>query len=236
MSQNPANSRKSDATKGPVENWDRIVHKNVRTSDNQGFGKVVAIPNDKDAILISSQSGSDQYLLPRAKVSGFNGAEVMIGITAAEMAAYKVKESKIHEVQPSNLATGEEIQAAPKEETVQLVEERLNVKKRTKAEHATIRKEPVKETKSLEVPITYDELVIERRPATGKTARPPADSAEELRISLNREEFEVIKEPYVKEELVIRKEAKTDTKTVTETVSSERIASTDLPSGQGNKP
>jgi hypothetical protein len=66
MSQNPANSRKSDAKKGPVENWDRIVHKNVRTSDNQGFGKVVAIPDDRDAILISSQSGSDQYMLPRS--------------------------------------------------------------------------------------------------------------------------------------------------------------------------
>jgi uncharacterized protein (TIGR02271 family) len=125
---------------------------------------------------------------------------------------------------------------SPREDTVQLVEERLNVKKRTKTEHATIRKEPVKETKTLEVPITYDELVLERRPASGKAAQPPAESAEELRISLNREEFEVVKEPYVKEELVIRKEPKTDIKTITETVSSERVSSTDLPSGQGSKP
>jgi uncharacterized protein (TIGR02271 family) len=236
MSQNPANSRKSDAKKGPVENWDRIVHKNVRTSDNQGFGKVVAIPDDRDAILISSQSGSDQYMLPRSEVSGFNGAEIILGITAAQLASYKVEEASASEAHPSDLVTENEMTTSPREDTVQLVEERLNVKKRTKTEHATIRKEPVKETKTLEVPITYDELVLERRPASGKAAQPPAESAEELRISLNREEFEVVKEPYVKEELVIRKEPKTDIKTITETVSSERVSSTDLPSGQGSKP
>jgi uncharacterized protein (TIGR02271 family) len=228
MSQHPANSTGPDAREGPIENWDRIVHKNVRTSDNQGFGKVVAIPDDKDTILISSQSGSDQYMLPRSEVSGFNGAEVILGITAEQLAGYRVDEARTSEAHPSDLGTESETTVKPKEDTVQLVEERLNVKKRTKAERATIRKEPVKETKTLEVPITYDELVIERRPASGKAMRPPADSAEELKISLNREEFEVIKKPYMKEELVIRKEPKTDIKRVTETVSSERISSTDL--------
>ena len=234
MSENPANSEQSDTKGGPVENWDRIVHKNVRTSDYQGFGKVVAIPNDQDTIVVSSQGGSDQYILPRSAVSGFNGAEVILGITSSEMTSYKVKDARVYETMPSDLQMNE-VTGEPKQDTIPLVHEKLNVTKRIKTEEATIRKEPVKETKTLEIPITYDELIIERRPASRTAASPPADSPEELKISLNREEFEVTKEPFVKEELLIRKEPRTETKTVTETVTNERMASSDLPSGQDSK-
>lgn len=234
MSENPVNSEHLDTKGGPVENWDRIVHKNVRTSDNQGFGKVVAIPNDQDTIVVSSQGGSDQYILPRSAVSGFNGAEVILGITSGEMTSYKVKDARVYETTPSDLQM-DEVTAEPKQDMIPLVHEKLNVTKRTKTEEATIRKEPVKETKTLEIPITYDELIIERRPASRTAASPPADSPEELKISLNREEFEVTKEPFVKEELLIRKEPRTETKTVTETVTNERMANSDLPSGQDSK-
>ena len=229
MSENPVNSKESDSKGGAVENWDRIVHKNVRTSDNQGFGKVVAIPDNSDTVVVTSQSGSDRYMLPKSAVSGFNGAEVMLGITLAEMRAYRMEEPKVREGQPSDLEIEQEVVTEPQQETIPLIEERLNVKKYTKTEQATIRKEPIKETKTLEVPITYDELIIERRPASGTESPSPSEKAEELRISLSREEFEVKKEPYVKEELVIKKEPKTETKTVTETVVSERLASSDIP-------
>ncbi|HKU49855.1 MAG TPA: YsnF/AvaK domain-containing protein [Nitrososphaera sp.] len=237
MSENPTNSMQSDTKGGAVENWDRLVHKNVRTADNQGFGKVVAIPDDQDTIIISSQSGSDQYRLPRSAVSGFNGAEVMLGITLDEMGAYRVEEANEIEAHPSNVVSkgsGKAVaEEGARERTVPLIEERLNVKKRTKTEEARIRKEAVKETKTLEVPLTHEELVIERRPASGNSsAEPPSESGEELRISLDKEEVEVTKEPYVKEELVIRTEPRTETKTVTETLTSERISGNDLPPSQ----
>lgn len=235
MSENPVNSKKSDSKSGAVENWDRIVHKNVRTSDNQGFGKVVAIPNDSDTIVITSQSGSDRYMLPKSAVSGFNGAEVILGITLAEMGSYRMDEAQVKEAQPSDLVAEQQVVTESQQDTVPLIEERLNVKKHTRTEQATIRKEPIKETKTLEVPITYDELIIERRPASGEASPQPSERAEELKISLNREEFEVTKEPYVKEELVIKKEPKTETKTVTEDIVSERIASSDVPT-KGSRP
>lgn len=78
MSGNPVNSRSGDqmSPDGAVVDWDRIIHKNVRTADNQGFGKVIAVPDNEDTIVISSQSGKDQYKIPKSNVSGFNGAEV----------------------------------------------------------------------------------------------------------------------------------------------------------------
>ena len=87
----------------------------------------------------------------------------------------------------------------------------------------------MKETKTVEVPVTHEEVSVERRPASSGAAEPPTEKRKDLRISLNKEEAKVTKEPYLKEELVIRKEPRTETKTLTERVRSERIAGSDLP-------
>lgn len=233
MSENPVNSRESDTKGGPIENWDRIIHKNVRTSDGEGYGKVIAIPDNENAIIISLGS-SEQYRLDKANVSGFNGAEVMLDVTAAEMESYRVEHGQTKESQPSNLVM-EETGEKRREGTISLVEERLNVKKKTRQEEATIRKESIKESKTIEVPVSHDELIIERRPASGAAPKSPTEKSDDLRISLNKEEIEVTKEPYVKEELVVRKEPRTETKTVTETLRSERIAGSDLPLDKNQK-
>jgi hypothetical protein len=49
VSEDPANSKSADTSFSlgdAVVNWDRIIYKNVRTLDNQGMGKVIAVPND----------------------------------------------------------------------------------------------------------------------------------------------------------------------------------------------
>jgi hypothetical protein len=62
MSQNPVNSKSADVSSGDaVVNWYRLIYKNVGTVDNQGMGKVIAVPDDEDTIIISSQSGGEQY-------------------------------------------------------------------------------------------------------------------------------------------------------------------------------
>src|SRR5919112_1515408 len=108
MSENPANSKSADTSSSPgdaVVNWDRIIHKNVRTLDNQGMGKVTAVPNDEDTIIISSQSGGEQYKIPRSFVSGFNGAEVLLNETAYKIASYKVDNASAYEAKPSDIIT-----------------------------------------------------------------------------------------------------------------------------------
>ena len=74
--------------------------------------------------------------------------------------------------------------------------------------------------------MTHDELIVERRPPTEATTsqdglKSPVTTKEEIKIPLKKEEIEVRKEPYVKEEVVIKKRRVAETKTITEEVKSE---------------
>jgi uncharacterized protein (TIGR02271 family) len=239
MSQNPVNSSSSDTSPSPgdaVVNWDRIIHKNVRTLDNQGIGKVIAVPNDEDTIIISSQSGGEQYKIPRSFVSGFNGAEVLLNETAYKImfSSYKVDSASVYEARPSNIITGEHQQEEQEETTVPLIEERLNGSKTTSTTQYTITKEPVAEKKTIEVPVTHEELVVEKRPPKDSTLSPegPVRSKTEIKVLLNREEVEVTKERFVKEEVVVKKTPVTETRTVSDTVTSERISTSGAATGR----
>ena len=229
MSENPVESRSSDTSPGDaVVNWDRIIHKNVRTLDNQGMGKVIAVPNDEDTIIISSQSGGEQYKIPRSSVSGFNGAEVLLNETAYKISSsYRVDKASVYQAKPSDIITEEHQQQEEEEEsTVPLIEERLNVSKKTSITQYTITKDPITEKKTIEVPVTHEELIVEKRPpkdSTSSSAQGPVKSKTEIKVPLNREEVEVTKEPFVKEEVVVKKKPVTETRTVSDTVRKERI-------------
>ena len=235
MSENPVESKSSDMSPGDaVVNWDRIIHKNVRTLDNQGMGKVIAVPNDEDTIIISSQSGGEQYKIPRSSVSGFNGAEVLLNETAYKISSsYRVDKASAYQAKPSDIITEERQQEEEEEEeeereetTVPLIEERLNVSKKTSTTQYTITKEPFTEKKTIEVPVTHEELIVEKRPPKGSSsssAQGPVKSKTEIKVPLNREEIEVTKEPFVKEEVVVKKKPVTETRTVSDSVTSERI-------------
>jgi uncharacterized protein (TIGR02271 family) len=232
MSENPANSKSAD-TSSPgdaVVNWDRIIHKNVRTLDNQGIGKVIAVPNNEDTIIISSQSGGEQYKIPRSSVSGFNGAEVLLNENAYKISSsYRVDKASAYQAKPSDIITKEHPQQEEekKDTTVPLIEERLNVSKKTSSTQYTITKEPVTEKKTIEVPVTREEIIVEKRPPKGSpsssSAQGPVKSKTEIKVPLSREEVEVTKEPFVKEEVVVKKKPVTETRTVSDTVTSERI-------------
>jgi uncharacterized protein (TIGR02271 family) len=227
MSQNPVESKSAD-TSSPgdaVVNWDRIIHKNVRTLDNQDMGKVIAVPNDEDTIIISSQSGGEQYKIPRSFVSGFNGAEVLLNVTAYKImsSSYKVDNASVYEAKPSDIITEERQQE--EETTIPLIEERLNVSKKTSTTQYTITKEPVTEEKTIEVPVTHEELFVEKRPPkdSSSSAQGPVKSKTEIKVPIMREEVEITKERFVKEEVVVKKKPVTETRTVSDTVTSERI-------------
>ena len=243
MSQNPVESKNSDMSPGDaVVNWDRIIHKNVRTLDNQGMGKVIAVPNDEDTIIISSQSGSEQYKIPRSVVSGFNGAEVLLNETAYKImssTSYRVDNAGVYEAKPSDIISKEqqrqqEAEGESTTTTIPLIEERLNVSKKTSTTQYTIKKEPVTEKKRIEVPVTHEELVVEKRPpkdSSSPSVQGPVKSKTEIKVPLSREEVEVTKKPFVKEEVVVKKKSFTETKVVSDTVRSERINVSDNSTG-----
>ena len=72
----------------PVLDWDRIVHKNVRSRDGQDAGNVDAV--DADSIVIITEGARKEYRLSKSEVDGFNGAEVFLKLSIAELEKFKV--------------------------------------------------------------------------------------------------------------------------------------------------
>ena len=72
----------------PVLDWDRIVHKNVRSRDGQDAGNVDAV--DADSIVIITEGARKEYKLPKSEVDGFNGAEVFLKSSIAELEKFRV--------------------------------------------------------------------------------------------------------------------------------------------------
>ncbi len=70
-----------------VVNWESIIHKNVRSKDGEGAGNVDAILGD--IVVITSQGDRAEYKVPKTEVEGYNGAEVSLKLTLAEMEKYR---------------------------------------------------------------------------------------------------------------------------------------------------
>jgi hypothetical protein len=71
-----------------VLDWDRIVHKNVRSSDGQDAGNVDAV--DADSVVVITDGARKEYKIPKSQVSGFNGAEVFLNLNFGELEKYRV--------------------------------------------------------------------------------------------------------------------------------------------------
>jgi hypothetical protein len=71
-----------------VLDWDRIIHKNVRSNDGQDAGNVDAI--NGDSIVIITEGARKEYKISKSNVEGYNGAEVFLKLTAGELENYRV--------------------------------------------------------------------------------------------------------------------------------------------------
>ncbi|WP_165072160.1 YsnF/AvaK domain-containing protein [Paludisphaera rhizosphaerae] len=110
--------------------------------------------------------------------------------------------------------------------TIQLREERLKVEKKpVEAGNVTIRKEVVTEHKTITVPVEREEIVIERRPGSGKVIEGGigASKTEEIRIPVKREEIQVGKEAVVTGEVTVGKRKVEETEKASGTVRKEQL-------------
>ena len=134
------------------------------------------------------------------------------------------------------------------ETKIPVMAENLGVSKRIAEDKVDIIKEPVTETKTVEIELTREVITIERRPVvTNNNADADADadttntnddnsnverggpveSRTEISIPLKREEPVISKKPYVKEEIIVKKKPVTETKTITADVTYEKIKNND---------
>lgn len=203
--------------------WNDVIKKEARGSNDEDLGEVQEVGN----AYVLTQKGfvnKEKFYLPKYLVDGYDGEVIRFKVSEEE-----AKNSFVRDSAP----TGDEYSKFKKSDVAEDIEtripvmgERLNVSKTQSTQEAKIIKEPMTEKKTVEVPVTHEEVSIERRPGTESSTASgegPVTSRTEVNIPLKQEEVQVSKEPYVKEEVSVTKKPVTEKKTVTDEVRSERV-------------
>jgi uncharacterized protein (TIGR02271 family) len=100
-------------------------------------------------------------------------------------------------------------------DSLELREEELAARKeRTDAGSVQVEKDVVTEHRSVEVPVTREEVVVERRPVDRRPADRPVGDDEEIEIDVSREEVTAEKRAVVYEEVELGKRTTQDTERV----------------------
>ena len=176
-----------------------LSKKEARGIDDYDLGEVQEIgPN-----YVVTQKGTiigKRYYIPKYLVEGYDGEVVRFKVGAQEAENYFSRESPPSAEEYLKYKTPE----VPKEiETrIPVLAERLEVSKTQSTNEATIIKEPIIETKTVEVPVTHEEIIIEKRlvadvntTPVGSISNPVTeegvvDSRTEINIPFKREEME----------------------------------------------
>lgn len=107
---------------------------------------------------------------------------------------------------------------------LQLMEERLRAnKERYQAGEVKLGKRITQRTETMQVPVTEERVVIERRPATGQATGAEVGKDQTIEVPVMRERVNAEKETVVKEEVGVRKEAVQRTEQVQGTVRNEEL-------------
>jgi uncharacterized protein (TIGR02271 family) len=116
------------------------------------------------------------------------------------------------------------------EQKLRLHEEQLSAtKQQVQTGEVGLHKEVVTEEKSLNVPVSHEEVYIERHPVSGDAAlnadRPfdLSQKEEVIRVPLSAEQVQVTKQPVVTEEITLGKRVSQENQQVTDTVRHEEV-------------
>jgi len=122
--------------------------------------------------------------------------------------------------QTANYAsTGVQDTGTEGEQAIKLREEQLRVQKQpVQTGEARLRKDVVTEQQSIDVPVTREEVYIERRPASGQPSDTPIGEGETYRVPVREEQVTVDKQPVVREEVSLGKRQVQGTQQVSDTV------------------
>jgi stress response protein YsnF len=232
------------STFGPITDWNEVIKKEVKGLNDADFGEVQEV-NENYVLTQRGTLNKEKFYLPKSIPHGYNGRILLFDITEEEA-------KKRFVIDKSTLSASEggekEIQRQDPERPIPVIEERLEISKKETIVEAKVIKKPVKETKSVEVDLTHEELIIEKRPIDDNTSSSSSSSTTtttasqsaaqssplpsedmtqskiEISIPLKKEDVVVSKKSFVKEEIIIKKKPVTETKTITEQLISEKVS------------
>lgn len=159
--------------------WDQIAKKEAIGIDDYDLGEVQEVRSE----YVLTQKGlvdKKLFQIPKELAVRFDGSKIIFRLSEADANSFSLMEK-------SDLDN---------ETTIPVIEERSEPAKKENVVEAKIVKEPIKETKQVDVQLTHEELVIERKRLAEprKTDEEPVQSRTEIKIRLKREEVEVNKQ------------------------------------------
>ena len=223
--------------------WDDVIKKEARGINDEDLGEVQEVTQDY-VLVQKGLINKEKLYIPRDLAISYNGTILIFNITAEEAKNKFLKDSEPVVSQSQIIGKGATI--TDDLAIIPVMAERLDVSKKAYSQEAKIIKESITDTKTTEVQLVHDELYIETRPisqeeeeeevSTAKgyqtnTSSSPSSvqsdipTEEEVATLFLRVEVpEVSKHPYLKEEIIVKKESITETKKITEQIRSEKVS------------
>ena len=224
--------------------WDDVIKKEARGINDEDLGEVQEVTQDY-VLVKKGVINKEKLYIPRDLAIGYNGTVLTFNITAEEAKNKFLRDSE--PVVSQSQVIGEGTTITDDLVIIPVMAERLDVSKKAYSQEAKIIKESITDTKTTEVQLVHDELYIETRPtsqeeeevstATGyqtNTSSSLVSSSsvqsdipteeEVVTLFLRVEVPEVSKHPYLKEEIIVKKESITETKKISEQLRSEKVS------------
>ena len=220
----------------------------VRSADGEKLGRVIRC--DQDAFIIEKGFFFPKDYIVRYDQASVRGDEVLLALSASSLreAGDADRSGREHETEASGLgtkvgtyATGESGVAyaegergresrlghgASEEVRVPVAEEEIVPEKRERqAGEVRVHKDVVTEHEQIEVPVTREEVHVDRVPVEGGEGRGAEARFEkdEVRVPVREEEVEIRKRPVVKEEIRVSKTARREERRADADVRREKV-------------
>ena len=217
-------------------NWKNVVKKEVIGTDGLDLGEVAEI-GDNFVVIQKGLFNKKRFIIPKSTAESFDGDTLRVKVNEHELAGY---EETVDPAFKDYSKFKSSDMSKEMETRIPVIGENLQVSKKVVEDKVDIIKEPIKETKTVEIDLTYEKVTIERIPINteetgiemspgqtqglgGSDIEKPVSSRTQISIPLKREVPVIIKNPYVREEVVIRKKPVKETKTITSDVTNEAV-------------
>jgi len=224
--------------------WDDVIKKEARGINDEDLGEVQEVTQDY-VLVKKGVINKEKLYIPRDLAIGYNGTILIFNITAEEAKNKFLRDSE--PVLSQSQVSGEGATITDDLVIIPVMAERLDVSKKAYSQEAKIIKESITDTKTTEVQLVHDELYIETRPisqeeeeeevstAKGYQTNTALSSSSSVQSDIPTEEEvatlflrvevpEVSKHPYLKEEIIVKKESITETKKISEQIRSEKVS------------
>ena len=173
-------------------NWNDVIKKEARGKNDEDLGEVQEV-GDTYILVQKGLINKEKFYIPQNEVESYDGNILRFRLPEEDIKSKYLQDSPPLLSSAHSTNGIEENQAKQEEsESSPLIEEKLNISKREVTyKEATLIKEPVTEIKTVEVPVTHEEFIVERRPPTEATTsqdelKSPVTTKEEIKIPLKK--------------------------------------------------